>query len=89
MHLHALDHHRPPAPKDAAPCTHEDAPMQVRQLEAIVDAVDILGALSSDVDGPTDSYNLFLSNAIRALVLLGDSGSVSYTHLTLPTTPYV
>jgi len=88
VHLHALDHHRPPAPKDAAPCTHEDAPMQVRQLEAIVDAVDILGALSSDVDGPTDSYNLFLSNAIRALVLLGDSGFLGSGDICSPDTHY-
>ena len=47
------------------------------------------GVLKPSMIGETSSGQPFVLNALRASPLGPDLRAVSYTHLTLPTTPYV
>ena len=47
-----------------------------------------LAKQNSDIDWALRGINIDWKDG-GAFALLGPSGSVSYTHLTLPTTPYV
>ena len=50
--------------------------------------ISVAGAISTGTHGSGDR-NQNLAASVSALAMLTGSGAVSYTHLTLPTTPYV
>ena len=62
----------------------------LREKGHVVDEVDVANGPQYDLrDTLTTKVDLIIRNADFVFFLAFDVGAVSYTHLTLPTTPYV